>query len=78
MTHPRIHTGEGLGAIAKPHYQRQRGNHHDVADYSKDVGCRGVSNSCLVCPLSRCLEELPTKWQREEARARLLKQQSKR
>jgi hypothetical protein len=67
-----------LKDIAKPHYQRQRGNPRYVADYSKGVGCRGVSTSCLACPLSRCLEELPTKRQREEVRARLLKQQGER
>jgi hypothetical protein len=48
-----MYTGEGLDAIGKRRGRASVG--FDFSEVSKDVGCRDISDSCLVCPLPRCL-----------------------
>ncbi len=74
----RIHTAESLGAIAKAHYAPHRGKHQprDLIDVSKDRGCAGISRSCLACPLSICLEDLP-KQEQQEVKRRFLQEKKR-
>jgi hypothetical protein len=67
------YVAEGLGFIGKRATERQRGVKKEVAvdDICRDTGCPDVSSSCLVCPLPRCLFELPPA-QRPEFLARHL------
>jgi hypothetical protein len=43
----------------------------DFSEVSKDVGCRDISPSCLICPLPQCIFDIPSP-ERAAYRARFL------
>jgi hypothetical protein len=54
-----IYSGEKPWVYRKASKARAGTKEPDLEDISRDVGCRDVSLSCLTCPLSFCLEDLP-------------------
>jgi hypothetical protein len=55
----------------KPGKQRGPNKEVTLTDISRDTGCKGVSTSCLACPLPACLYDVPVS-QRAAYRAKFL------
>lgn len=52
------YVAENLGAIGKRPTNTISARNTNL-EISKDVGCQDISDSCLKCPLSQCIEDYP-------------------
>ena len=68
----------GLRDVGKrpelPDWRRAGGKAPHPEDFAKDTGCRGISPSCLIYPLPKCISEYPRE---QQAKVRRRFQQEK-
>jgi hypothetical protein len=47
----------------KPLGKRRQAYHQEWAEVMRDTGCKHISDSCLACPLPKCLYDYPPQQQ---------------